>query len=267
MEPWGDLPVVAQCKLLGLPHSSYYYTPAVESDENLRIMRMMDEYHLENPYTGVRGMHLWLRRELGDPINIKRVRRLMRTMGLEAIYPKPRTSIAHGDHVTYPYLLREIRVESPNQVWCSDITYIPMHRGFMYLVAVMDWYSRLVLSWEISNSMDVDFCVEALEAAFESYGKPKIFNTDQGSQFTSKEFTRRIHDRGTQMSMDGKGRAIDNVFIERLWRSLKYEDIYLRSYQNCGDLYNGIDRYLDKYNNSRPHQGLEGRTPAEVYRS
>jgi len=265
VEPWTDLPVVDQCKLLGLPRSSYYYRPAVESDENLLVMRMMDEYHLENPYTGVKGMRLWLGRELAQPINIKRVRRLMRLMGLEAIYPKPRTTIAGDEHHIYPYLLRDMAVEKPDQVWCSDITYIPMQRGFMYLVAVMDWYSRLVLSWELSNSMETGFCIEAMEVAFEQYGTPDIFNTDQGSQFTSKEFTRRVQEGGARISMDGKGRAIDNVFIERLWRSLKYEDIYLRCYQNCGDLYNGIEHYFNKYNHFRPHQGLEGRTPAEVH--
>lgn len=265
MEPWADISVVDQCKLLGLPRSSCYYRPAVETEENLRIMKMMDEYHLDNPYTGVKGMHLWLRRELDEPINIKRVRRLMRTIGLQAIYPKPRTTGVNPEHTVYPYLLRDLTVQTPNQAWCSDITYLPMHRGFMYLVAVMDWHSRLVLSWEISNSMDVDFCLEALDAAFETYGSPDIFNTDQGSQFTSRKFTERIKEHGTQMSMDGKGRAIDNVFIERLWRSSKYEDIYLRCYQNCRGLYNGIEHYLNKYNHYRPHQGLDGRTPAEVY--
>ena len=265
VEPWGELSVVDQCKLLGLPRSSYYYTPAVETEENMLLMRMMDEYHLENPYTGVKGMYFWLRREWSEPINIKRVRRLMRTMGLEAIYPKPRTTSTNRDHVIYPYLLREIKVEKSNQVWCSDITYIPMHRGFMYLVAIMDWYSRFVLSWELSNSLDVDFCIDALDVAFDQYGTPDIFNTDQGSQFTSKKFTEQVQQRGAQISMDGKGRAIDNVFIERLWRSLKYEDIYLRCYQNCGDLYNGIERYFNKYNHYRPHQGLNGKTPEEVY--
>lgn len=265
MEPWADLSVVDQCKLLGLPRSSCYYRPAVETDENLWIMKKMDEYHLENPYTGVKGMHLWLRREMDKPINIKRVRRLMRTMGLQAIYPKPRTTCANSEHVIYPYLLRDLVVQSPNQVWCSDITYIPMYKGFMYLVAVMDWHSRYILSWEISNSMDVDFCLEAVEAAFKTHGRSDIFNTDQGSQFTSPKFTKLVQQYGARVSMDGKGRALDNVFIERLWRSLKYEDIYLHCYQNCHDLYNGIEHYLNKYNHYRPHQGLDGRTPAEVY--
>ncbi|HSG06086.1 MAG TPA: IS3 family transposase, partial [Nitrospiria bacterium] len=189
----------------------------------------------------------------------------MRTMALEAIYPKPRTTCANPEHVIYPYLLREVTVDAPNQVWCSDITYLPMHRGFMYLVAVMDWYSRLILSWDISNSLNGDFCITTLENAFAKYGAPDIFNTDQGSQFTSRKFTECVRQSGARISMDGKGRAIDNVFIERFWRSVKYEDIYLRCYQNCGDLYSGLERYMDKYNLRRPHQGLDGQTPEETY--
>lgn len=265
MEPWARLSIREQCELLGLPRSSYYYTPAVESEENLRIMRMIDEEHLENPYMGVRGMHLWLQRQLEEPINIKRVRRLMRTMGLEAIYPRPRTSLGDDQHKVYPYLLRGLDIVRPDHVWCSDITYLPMHRGFMFLVAIMDWHSRFVLSWELSNVLETGFCTDALEGAFLQYGPPEIFNTDQGAQFTSNAFTQQLLDNQIRISMDGKGRAIDNVMIERLWRSLKYEDIYLRAYQNGRDLFDGITHYFNKYNHYRPHQGLGGRTPAEAY--
>lgn len=228
-------------------------------------MRMMDAEHMEHPFLGVRGMTLWLNRETGRDWNPKRVRRLMHKMGLEAIYPKPHTSNPTPGHTIFPYLLDVIDIRKPNQVWCSDITYIPMQKGFMYLVAVMDWFSRRALAWQISNTLATDFCLEALDAAFAGFGAPEIFNTDQGSQFTSADFQKRLTDHGVRSSMDGRRRALDNVFIERLWRSVKYEDVYLRCYPDGRALHAGLGIYFDYYDNRRSHQGLAGRTPAEVY--
>lgn len=231
---------------------------------NMALMRLMDEYHLEWPASGRRQLTDWLRLQ-GHEVNPKRVRRLMKIMGLEAIYPKPKTTLRGKGHTVYPYLLRDIEITRANQVWSTDITYLPMRRGFMYLVAVMDWYSRHVLSWEVSNSLETSFCIEALEQAL-SYGCPEIFNTDQGVQFTSKAFTSILQSRGVRISMDGRGRALDNVFIERLWRTLKYDDIYLKEYETVADLIKGLTRFFDHYSRNRPHQGLSGRTPLSVYR-
>jgi len=254
-----------QCELLDLGRSSYYYAPATESDDNLEMMRLIDEQYLLTPFFGSRQMTNWLRRK-GHSLNRKRVQRLMRLMGLEAIFPGKNTSVGNKEHKKYPYLLRGISVTHPDQVWCTDITYIRMHRGFMYLVAIMDWYSRHVLSWKLSNSLDTAFCVDALDEALER-SKPEIFNTDQGAQFTSEVFTDRLLSHDIAISMDGRGRALDNAFIERLWRSLKYEDIYLKEYADVDELYIGLTKYFDFYSKERPHQGLNGRTPFEVYAS
>ena len=261
----GQFPLARQCQLLGLPRSSFYYRPAVETPTNLGLMRMMDAEHMAHPFLGVRGMTLWLNRAMGVDCNPKRVRRLMRQMGLEAIYPKPHTSNPGAGHTIHPYLLDALAINRPNQVWCSDITYIPMQKGFMYLVAVMDWFSRRILSWRISNSLAADFCLEAIDAAFAVFGTPEIFNTDQGSQFTCDDFQKRLTSHGVRISMDGRRRALDNVFIERLWRSVKYEDVYLHCYGDGHGLFAGLKRYFDYYDNRRFHQGLDGRTPVEVY--
>lgn len=228
-------------------------------------MKHIDQQYLKTPFYGSRRMVLALE-NLGFEANRKRVQRLMQIMGLEAIYPKKRTSDPAKGHKKYPYLLRDLSITSPDQVWCTDITYIPLRSGFMYLVAIMDWYSRHVLSWRLSNSLETSFCIEALEEALQR-GCPKIFNSDQGAQFTASEFTDRLHEREISISMDGRRRALDNVFIERLWRSLKYEDIYLKEYQGVDDLYKGIESYFKFYSNERPHQGLGNRTPLEVYES
>ena len=254
-----------QCELLGLSRSAYYYQPATESDYNLELMRRMDEQYMRTPYYGVRMMYGYLRRRLGYQVNVKRVRRLYRKMGLEAITPKPNLSKPNAEHKVYPYLLRNVTVEHINQVWSTDITYMPMKQGFLYLTAVMDWYSRCVLSWELSNSLDSSFCLAALQSALDRYGKPRIFNTDQGSQFTSKLFTERLLDNQIQVSMDGKGRATDNAFVERLWRSVKYDYLYLNAPKDGGELFEGLTHYFNEYNNDRPHSSLDYRTPAEVY--
>jgi putative transposase len=254
-----------QCELLGLARSSWFYDPVAESEENLALMRRIDEVYLDHPYFGSRRMVQWLKRDQIS-VNRKRVQRLMRLMGLEAIYPKPRTTKKDSEHRIFPYLLRGMTIERPDQVWCSDITYIPMVQGYLYLVAVMDWYSRYVLSWRLSNSLEGSFCVEALEEAL-GRGRPEIFNTDQGSQFTSASFVGVLESRGIQVSMDGKGRALDNVFVERLWRSLKYEEVYLKSYQDGREATTSLTTYLAFYCHARPHQGLGYKTPAEVYES
>jgi putative transposase len=251
--------------LLGLPRSSYYYEPATETAENLQLMRLIDEQYLRTPFFGSRKMEVYLNKRGGEErVNRKRVQRLMRIMGLEAIYPKKKTTIGASGHKVYPYLLRNITVSRVNQVWSTDITYIPMRKGFMYLVAIMDWYSRHVLTWRLSNTMSVDFCLDALEEAL-CVDKPEIFNTDQGAQFTSREFTSRLENRGIAISMDGRGRALDNVFVERLWRTVKYEDIYLKDYESVSDLTQGLDSYFRFYATERPHQALEYRTPWEVF--
>ncbi len=256
--------VVRQCELVDLARSSYYYTPmATESEENLKLMRKIDELYLQRPFYGYRRMTGWLE-EHGWQVNEKRVLRLMRLMGLQAVLPGPHTSRRHPQHPVYPYLLRGLKIQAPNEVWCSDITYIPMKRGFLYLVAVMDWFSRYVLAWELSNSLETAFCLDALERSLDR-GSPEIFNTDQGSQFTSEEFTGCLGDAGIRISMDGRGRATDNIFIERLWRSVKYEDIYLRDYIDGTHVRRGLERYFRFYNTERRHQALEDRTPAEVH--
>ena len=227
-------------------------------------MRLIDEQFMKTPYYGARQMTRYLRRE-GYGINRKRIGRLMRNMGLSAIYQKPNTSKPHQEHKIYPYLLRGMIINKPNQVWCTDITYIPMRRGFLYLVAIMDWANRKVLSWRLSNTLDTNFCIEALEEAIENYGCPEIFNTDQGSQFTSTAFTSVLKDAGIKISMDGKGRWMDNVMIERLWRSLKYECIYLHAYETGSEARQGIGHWIDLYNTQRPHSSLDDKTPDEAY--
>jgi len=258
------LSIVRQCELVDISRSSYYYTPSGESEFNLELMGEIDRQFLETPFYGSRQMARHLRRQ-GYAVGRTRVRRLMRIMGLQAIYQKPRTSTPNTHHQVYPYLLRGLPIPRANQVWCTDITYIPMHRGFMYLVAVMDWHTRAVLSWRLSNTIDSSFCVEALEEALSRYGKPEIFNTDQGRQFTSEEFTDTLSAAGVRISMDGKGRWMDNVFIERLWRSLKYECVYLREFESGLDARREIGHWLDYYNTNRPHSALVDKTPMEVY--
>ncbi len=260
-----DLSIRQQCRLLGLHRSNVYYQPVPETPFNLQLMRLMDEEHLRHPAKGSRQMMDFLKRS-GHGVNRKRIQRLMRKMGIEGLSPKRRTTLQNQGHRVYPYLLRNLNIERPDQVWCCDITYIPLKLGFFYLVAVMDWYSRSVLSWRLSNSMDVDFCVEALEEALSRGSKPEIFNTDQGSQFTSKEFTQALKSSDIAISMDGKGRAIDNVMIERLWRTLKYEEVYLKEYGSGADCHSGLGEYLNYYSHERSHQGLNHQTPWEVYR-
>ena len=256
-----------QCELLELSRSTAYYRPAAEGDENLRIMRRIDEQYLRTPFYGRRRWTWWLRECHGYVINPKRVGRLLRVMGIEAVFPGRRTTVPEPGHKKYPYLLRDLEITRPNQVWSTDITYVPLRRGFMYLVAVMDWYSRYVLSWRLSNTLENTFCIASLEEALSSWGCPEIFNSDQGSQFTSPTFTSRLEERGIRVSMDGRGRALDNVFIERLWRSVKYEDIYLKDYEGADELYRGLDAWFAFYGRERPHQGLGNRTPWSVYRS
>jgi len=258
------LSVSRQCRLLCLNRSSYYYKNKPVKPEDLKLMRLIDEQYLKTPSWGSRSMRNHLRR-LGYKINRKRVQRLMRLMGLEAIYPKPKTSRPHPAHKVYPYLLRNMVVERPNQVWAADITYIPMNRGFMYLVAVMDWHSRKVLSWRISNTLDTEFCTEAVEEALGRYGAPEIFNTDQGAQFTSNEFSELLKSHKVQISMDGRGRVQDNIFIERLWWTLKYQYLYLWSFNNGTELRQGLGQWFEFYNSERCHQALDNLTPDEVY--
>ena len=252
-----------QCELLGLSRSSFYYEPATETAENLALMALLDREYTAHPFRGSRGMTAWLHGE-GHAVNRKRVQRLMRLMGLEAVYPKPRLSVGGTGHKVYPYLLRNVAIERVNQVWSTDITYIPMPNGFMYLTAVMDWHSRYVLSWRLSNTLDVEFCLEALDEAL-GRGWPEVFNTDQGVQFTSPSYRGRLESAGAKVSMDGKGRWLDNVFVERLWRSLKYEDVYLKDYRSVAELVSGLTNWFRFYNHERPHQSLKYRTPAEVY--
>lgn len=258
------LSIVAQCRLLKIARSTLYYRPAPVSVDDLQVMRRLDEQYLATPFYGARRMAAVLRRD-GWAVNRKRVRRLMRVMGLEAIYQKPNTSRQHPEHKVYPYLLRGLPIERPNQVWCADITYIPMAKGFVYLVAVMDWFSRFVLSWMLSLTMELDFCMEALKRALRR-GRPEIFNSDQGPQFTSDDFTDELKHRGIAISMDGRGRCLDNIFIERLWRSLKYEEVYLKDYGLVTEAEEGIGRYLRFYNYERLHSSLDYRTPASIYR-
>ena len=257
--------IARQCELIGLNRSTFYLPPATESEANLRLMRLIDEQYLKTPFYGSRRMTAVLQRS-GEVVNRKRVQRLMPLMGLEGLHPRPRTSIAEPGARAYPYLLRDRVLTRVDEVWSSDITYVPMRRGFMYLTAVIDWYSRYVLSWRMSNTLEVRFCLEALEEALDR-GRPEIFNTDQGSQFTSREYTGRLETAGVAVSRDGRGRALDNVFVERLWRSVKYEDIYIKDYERVSELESGLTAYFRFYDEERPHQSLDYRTPGEVYRA
>ncbi len=259
------LSVVKQCRLLKLSRSAVYYRPKPTGSADLELMAGMDRQYLKTPYYGSRRMTAWLRTQ-GHRVNRKRVQRLMRAMGLEAIYRKPNTSKPAPGHRTYPYLLKGVTVDRVNQVWAADITYLPMSRGFLYLVAIMDWHSRYVLSWRLSNTLGADFCIDALKEAL-GKGQPEVFNTDQGSQFTSEAFSGLLLERGIKVSMDGKGRYLDNIFVERLWRSVKYEEVYLKAYRDGSEARRGIDAYLDFYNRERPHQSLGYRTPGQVFAS
>jgi putative transposase len=256
--------VCNQCRLLNLNRSSVYYQPVKTSCQDLAWMRLIDEQYLKTPFYGSRSMTLHFRR-LGYNINRKRIRRLMRHMGIEAIYPKPKTSRPHPDHKIYPYRLRELTIDRPNQVWAADITYVPMARGFMFLVAVMDWYSRKVLSFKLSNTLDTDFCLEAVQEAIQTYGPPEIFNTDQGAQFTSRDFTGLLEQHQILISMDGRGRVQDNIFIERLWWTVKYQFLYLRSFESGIELRQGLGEWFRFYNQDRPHQSFGLLTPDEVF--
>lgn len=259
-----NLPVVRQCRLLEISRSTTYYHARPVSEENLALMRRMDELHMDWPSFGSRGLMKLLRQE-GCNAGRERIRRLMRLMGIEAIYRKPNSSKPHPSHPVYPYLLKNLVIDRSNQVWATDITYIPMSRGFVYLIAVMDWASRRVLSWRLSNTLTTDFCMEALQEAIHRYGRPEIFNTDQGSQFTSLEFTGLLKQNDIAISMDGKGRWRDNVFVERLWRSVKYEEVYLRAYNGVTEARQGLERYFAFYNGRRPHTALDNKTPEEFY--
>ena len=259
-----EVPLTRQCELLNLSRSGIYYTPVLINDRDRELMRLIDEIHLELPHAGTRGIRneLWNK---GHKVGRSHVRTLMRKMAIEALYKKPRLTKTHPEHMAYPYLLRGMTITEANAVWCADITYIPMHKGFCYLVAVMDWASRKVLSWRLSNTLDTSFCTEALEEALTLYGAPQTFNTDQGSQFTSDEFVGILKDHHIRVSMDGRGRWMDNVFIERLWKSVKYEDVYLKAYDSIGEVRKGLTAWFDRYNRRRRHQRLDDRTPDEVY--
>jgi len=259
------LSICRQCRILGLARSTWYHRPKGESAMNLDLMWRIDEQFLETPFYGSRQMRLHLRHQ-GITVGRGHVRRLMRKMGLMAIYQKPRTSQPHPAHKIYPYMLRGLAIKRPDQVWCADITYIRMRRGFLYLVAIMDWYSRAGLSWRLSNTLDTDFCVAALEEAMNSYGVPEIFNTDQGSQFTGQDFTHTLKDAGVTLSMDGKGRWMDNIFIERLWRSVKWECVYLRKFETGSQARQALGDWFHFYNELRPHTAFDGRHPMGVYR-
>jgi putative transposase len=259
-----ELSVRRQCALLGLNRSTFYYEPTGATPEDLHLMRLIDELYTACPFYGSRKITEALTRQ-GEEVNRKRVQRLMRIMGLEAIYPKPRLSAAGKGHKIYPYLLRGVKIERPDQVWSADITYVPLPTGFMYLAAVIDWYSRYVVAWRLSNTLEGGFCLEMLEEALRG-GCPEVFNTDQGVQFTAEAFTGRLISAGVAVSMDGRGRALDNVFVERLWRTAKYEDIYIRGYEMVSELLQGLIRYFAFYNQERLHQSLGYETPAEVYR-
>jgi putative transposase len=263
--PDASLSLSKQCELLGVGRSGWYYQPRGESAENLALMRAVDALYTRWPFYGVRRMTLALQAQ-GWAVNPKRTRRLMRLMGLEAIYPKPRLSGNGSAHPRFPYLLKGLAIERSNQVWCSDITYIGLAGGFVYLVALMDWFSRFVLAWELSNSLESDFCVRALRRALRTYGAPQISNTDQGVQFTSATWIGLLTDHQIAISMDGRGRVFDNIFVERLWRSLKYEEVYLHEYPSVTDAWRAIDEYFRFYNEQRPHSSLENVPPAAVYK-
>jgi putative transposase len=264
VEPNSEISMRRQCELLGVSRSSLYYEPVEPDTEELALMRRVDELHLEHPFFGSRLMTRTLKAE-GFEVNRKRIQRLMRVMGLESVAPKPNTSKPAPEHPVYPYLLRNLKVSRVNQAWASDITYIPMARGFLFLVAIIDLYSRRVLAWRLSNSLETRFCLEALREAMERYGRPEIFNTDQGAQFTSEDFTGVLLEHGVKVSMDGRGRCLDNIFVERLWRSLKYEEVYLYAYETVSAARAGIGRYFEFFNNERPHAALGYQTPASFY--
>jgi putative transposase len=257
------VPIYRQCELLDIARSSYYYQSERDDSYNLVLMNRVDEQFTKTPFYGVPRMTAWLNRE-GYPVNQKRVRRLMRAMGLEAVYPKPKLSLAHPEHKKYPYLLKDLVIDRPDQVWGSDITYIRMVHGFVYLVAVMDWFSRYVLAWQISITLETGFCLRALEQAL-GVSKPEIFNTDQGVQFTCLDFTGRLEQEGIRISMDGRGRVFDNIFVERLWRTVKYEEIYLKHYQTVSEVRDGLAKYFLFYNTERIHESLDYRPPYELY--
>jgi len=258
-----QIPIYRQCELLGLARSTYYYDSQRDESYNLMLMALIDEQFTRTPFYGVPRMTAWLNSQ-GQEVNHKRVRRLMRFMGLEAIYPKPRLSCSKQAHKNYPYLLNKMVIDHPDQVWCADITYIRMAHGFVYLVAIMDWYSRFVLAWDISTSLDTIFCLEALDQALD-ISKPRIFNTDQGRQFTSLEFTGCLEQLGVRISMDGRGRVFDNIFVERLWRSVKYEEVYLHHYETVSEARNRLTQYFLFYNRERLHESLGYQTPYQVY--
>jgi putative transposase len=257
------LSIRRQCELLDLPRSTFYYLPGTESEENLHLMRLLDEQYFKTPFWGSRNMTTWLRQQ-ALVVNRKRVQRLMRLMGLEGLAPRPTTTKPAPGHRVFPYLLRNVAITHADQVWSTDITYIPMRNGYLYLTAVLDWYSRYVLAWRLSNRLDSEFCVEVLEEAL-TQSKPEIFNSDQGAQFTSEDFTSRLLTRAVAISMDGRGRALDNAFIERLWRSVKYENIYLKDYATVDEVYEGLKEYFWFYNRERFHQALNNQTPYQVY--
>lgn len=263
----GSLPISHQCTLSGVTRSVFYANekPSAVDEYELQLLKLIDKEYTKHPFYGSRRMVVYLRR-LGHRVNRKRIQRLMGVLGLEGMSPGPNTSRAHPAHKIYPYLLRGVDIVRPNQVWSTDITYVPLEKGFVYLVAIIDWYSRRVLSWRLSNTLETSFCVDCLEDALRQYGKPEIFNTDQGSQFTSEYFTGVLKRENISISMDGRGRALDNIFVERLWRTIKYEDIYLKGYGNIPELYLGLTKYIEFYNHERPHQALSYCTPNDVYR-
>ena len=266
IEPLQQPSISRQCEMLGIRRSSYYYRAKPIKPDDLELMRQIDEMYLQDPSLGSRSISRQLKRQ-GQKVNRKRIQRLMRLMGIEAIYPKPRTSRPHPQHRVYPYLLRDLTIDRPNQVWAADITYVPMARGFMYLVAIMDWHSRKILAWRVSNTLEPSFCVEALHEALDRFGAPETFNTDQGAQFTSNMFTRVLKDHQVNISMDGRGRCQDNIFIERLWWTIKHQYLYLRSFDTGRALRQGLAGWVRYYNEERGHSSLDDRTPDEVYYS
>ena len=258
------LSIRRQCELVGLNRATFYWQPTRESPLNLALMQLIDQEYTRAPFYGYRKMTVRINKHHGYAVNRKRVARLMHKMGLQAIYPQPRTSIPDRQHKKYPYLLRGLDINRPNQVWSTDITYVPMPQGFMYLVAIIDWFSRFVIAWQLSNTLDGAFCLEALQRALQ-FGQPEIFNTDQGAQFTAHGFTNELETAGIRVSMDGRGRFLDNIFVERLWRTVKYEDIYIKEYATVLALFTGLKDYFHLYNNERPHQSLDYRVPADIH--